>query len=316
MPSLGTLKHLDVGEIRKIWAREREDLSPWIAENIEHLNEELELRMEIETSEEYIHGFRLDLAGTDALSKVPVIIEIQFGTSDHDHLGKLITYSAAKEAGIVVWIANDIHLAHRQAIHWLNEITPHDMVFYGVELKLLQIDDSLPAPSFRIVAEPPPPKRPPPPGEVSPRNQKYLDFFERLRANLLSLQPGFTRAKAQPQSWWSFSGGRTGFSLMGWFTVDEKFRVTMYIDTGSKEQNDAAFEQLREHRAAIEQGIGKELVWDPLPDKRAAIAYVAVDATIDDDEQRLREVIDWAAPTIVDFRQVFGRFLKNIELDR
>lgn len=314
MASLGNLKRLDVAEIRQIWPREQDHLSPWIAENIEALNEELNLQIEIEGREEYIHGFRLDLAGTDASLQVPVIIENQFGRSDHDHLGKLITYSAAKEAGIVLWIANDIHLAHREAIDWLNQITPHDMIFYGVELEVLRIGDSLPAPNFRVVAGPPPSKRPPPVSAVSPRNQKYGDFFEQLRAKLLAVQPGFTRAKARPQSWWTLAVGRTGFSLMGWFTIDEKFRVTMYIDTGSKEQNIVAFDQLKENSAAIEHGVGQELVWDALPEKRASIAYVAVDATIDDDEKRLAEIIEWAVPTMVTFRNVFGPYLKNVEL--
>ncbi|GAH31158.1 unnamed protein product, partial [marine sediment metagenome] len=98
------LKKLELREIKKIWPHEEKDLSPWITENIVALNEVLNLQIEIESKEEYIHNFRLDLAGTDNFSQMPVIIENQFGRSNHDHLGKLITYSAAKEAGIMIWI--------------------------------------------------------------------------------------------------------------------------------------------------------------------------------------------------------------------
>lgn len=316
MASLGKLNRLAVSEIRGIWPSEEKHLSPWIAENVEALNEVLHLQIEIDSQEEYVHGFRLDLAGTDTFWQMPVIIENQFGKSDHDHLGKLITYSAAKEAGIVIWIANEIRIAHREAIDWLNGISPHEMTFYGVELEVFRIDDSLPAPNFRIVSGPPPSKRRTVvSGEITPRNKRYRDFWDRLRGELLDLDPNFTRGKAPPQSWWSLGIGRSGFALMGWFTIDEKFRVTMYIDTGSKEQNDVAFEQLKESRSAIEAGIGHELLWDPLSDKRASIAYVAVDGTIDDDEERLGEIIGWAVPTMVKFREVFRPLIKNLELE-
>ena len=204
MSEIGKLRRLELSEIKKIWPHEEKDLSVWIADNIDALNEVLSLQIEIEGKEESVYNFRLDLVGTDNLSQIPVIIENQFGQSDHDHLGKLITYSAAKEAGITIWIANDIQTGHRNAIEWLNRISPEAMTFYGVELEVFQIDDSLPAPNFRIVAGPPRSKRKViPSGEISPRNRKYMEFFDKLRSGILSIQSDFTRAKALPQSWWS-----------------------------------------------------------------------------------------------------------------
>lgn len=311
MRSLGKLKKLSLSEIKKIWPHEEKDLSPWIAENIDALNEVLNLQIEIEGKEEYIHNFRLDLVGTDNSSQMPVIIENQFGKSDHDHLGKLITYSAAKEAGIMIWIANEIQIAHRNAIEWLNKISPKEMTFYGVELEVFQIDDSLPAPNFRVVAG----GKVTLPPEISARNKRYLDFFAKLRDKILSLQPSFTRAKALPQSWWSLGIGRSGFSVSSCFTIDNKFRVEIYIDTGKKEYNDIAFAALKENRALIEEKIGKELVWDPLPDSRACRIYLAIDGTIDDDEQKLSEIIEWAAPLVIKFREVFGPLVKNIQIE-
>jgi hypothetical protein len=314
--SIGKLKRLGSSEVRKIWPREQEDLTPWIAENVDALNEALGLEIEVETAEEYVHGFRLDLAGTDTRSQVPVIVENQFGRSNHDHLGKLITYSAAKEAGIVIWIANEIHTGHREAIDWLNTITPQEMTFYAVELEVFQIDDSLPAPNFRVVTAPPPSKGPPGPSDaVTPRNRRYQEFFDKLRDALLSVDPHFTRAKAPPQSWWGLPVGRSGFSLTPNFTIEGKFRIEVYIDTGSKKQNDSAFDQLRESRALLEAGIGEELVWEPLPDKRASRIYVAADGTIDDDEDHLDELVEWATRTLVKFRDVFRPLIKNLDLE-
>jgi len=312
--SIGKLKRLGLKEIKKIWPHEEKDLSQWIADNIDELNEVLNLQIEIEGKEEYIHNFRLDLAGTDNFSQMPVIIENQFGQSNHDHLGKLITYSAAKEAGIMIWIANEIQIPHRDAIEWLNKISPKEMTFYGVELEVFQIDNSLPAPNFRIVAGPSHSKRTGlVPGEISPRNKRYMDFFDKLRSKILSIQPNFTYAKALPQSWWNLGIGRSGFSLACSFTIDGQFRVEIYIDTGQEEYNNAAFEQLKENRATIEQRIGEKLVWDPLPDRRACRIYLATDGTIDDDEQKLTKIIEWASPLVIKFREVFSPLAKNIQ---
>jgi len=314
MPSVGKLKKLGLKEMKKIWPHEEKDLSPWIADNVDDLNKVLNLQIEIEGKEEYIYNFRLDLVGTDNFSKMPVIIENQFDKSNHDHLGKLITYSAAKEAGIIIWIANEILIAHRNAIEWLNQISPQDMTFYGVELEVFQIGNSLPAPNFRIVAGPPPSKRKPPP-EVSPRNTRYQDFFDKLRSRILSIQPNFTRAKAPPQSWWSLGIGRSGFSVVSWFTNDNRFRVVIYIDMGKKEYNEIAFAGLKENRGVIEEKIGNELVWDPLPDSRACLIYLAIDGTIDDDEPKLTEIIEWGAPLVIKFREVFSPLVRNIQIE-
>jgi len=313
MPSIGKLVRLGLEDMKRIWPDEQQDLSPWIAENIDALNEVLQLQIEIEGKEEHVHGFRLDLVGTDNRTQMPVIIENQFGQSNHDHLGKLITYSAAKEAGIVIWIANEIRVAHRYALEWLNNISPHDMTFYGIELELLQIDDSLPAPNFKIVAGPRPSKKKVP-GEISPRNKRYQDFFDKLRSRVLYIRPNFTRAKALPQSGWGLGIGRSGFSMDPAFTIDAKFRVEVYIDTGNKENNDIAFSALKENRGAIEERLGQELVWDPIPDKRGCRIYVAIDGTIDDDEEKLTELVEWAAPLLVRFREVFGPLVKSIDL--
>lgn len=315
MSNLGKLIKLGIQEIRKIWPNEEKQLSPWIADNIDSLNDTLNLQIEIEGKEEKVDNFRLDLVGTDNTSQMPVIIENQFGSSDHDHLGKLITYSAAKEAGIMIWIANEIQTAHKTAIEWLNKISPQEMTFYGIELEVFQIDDSLPAPNFRIVAGPPPSKRRPPPDEVSPRNRRYREFFDRLRASILNREPNFTRAKALPQSWWGLGIGRSGFSVTSAFTIDNKFRVEIYIDTGKKENNDHAFVELKENSVSIHEKVGKELVWDSLADSRGCRIYIARDGTIEDDEQKLGEIIEWATPLVIKFREVFNPLVRNIQID-
>ena len=195
------------------------------------------------------------------------------------------------------------------------KISPQEMTFYGIELEVFQIDDSLPAPNFRIVAGPPPSKRRFLPGEISPRNKRYQEFFERLRTTILNKAPNFTRAKALPQSWWGLGIGRSGFSVSSAFTIDSKFRVEIYIDTGKKENNDLAFSEIKESSVVIHEKVGRDLIWDPLPDSRACRIYIDIVGTIDDEEKTLSELIEWAAPLVIKFREIFGPLVKNIQIE-
>ncbi len=314
MTYLGKMKKLELSEIRAIWPHEEYDFSPWVADNIDVLNEILSLQIEIEGREEPVHNFRVDLIGTDNSLQVPVVIENQFGISNHDHLGKLITYSANREAGVMIWICNEIQAAHKQALEWLNKITPSEMTFYGVELEIFKIDESSPASYFRIIAGPPPAKRPSTTDEISPRNQRYQDFFNRLRTKILSLHPNFTRAKALPQNWWNLGIGRSGFSIGANFTIDNKFRVEVYIDTGKKEYNDIAFADLIEKKAFIEEKMEIELIWEPLEERRAGRIYKPIVGTIDDNDDKQNKMIDWASPLLIKFREVFAPLIRNIQI--
>jgi len=314
---IGNLENLNEKGIRKLWPGEASDFSPWLAENISLLNDVLNICVEIEELEGPVETFRLDLSGIDRVSQRPVVIENQFGKSNHDHLGKLLTYAANREAGIVIWIANEIQLAHRKSIEWLNQITPVDMSFYAIEFEVFRIDHSKPAPHFRIAGGPPPSKRKEmtPPDQVTPRNKQYQKFFDRLRMKLLELQPNFTRAKALPQSWWGLGIGRVGFSLSAAFTMGSKFRIEIYIDTGIKEDNKQILAKLEESKVNIEEKIGSALQWDYLPENRGCRVYIAIDGTIEDNEVKLQQIIEWGAPIMVKFREVFTPFIKNIDFE-
>lgn len=311
---IGKIKKLGEAEIRRLWPNEARDFSPWLANNISILNDILNIRIEIEEIEGAVDDFRLDLSGIDGVSQRPVVIECQYGKSDHDHLGKVITYSASREAGIMIWIANKIQTAHKQAIEWLNKISPQDMAFYAIELEVIKIDDSKPAPDFKIVAGPPPAKRREIVSmeEVTPRNRQYQQFFDRLKTRINELEPNFTRAKGLPQSWWGVGLGKTGFSMVASFTIAGTFRIEVYIDAGSKEENENALLQLKEHRLSIEEHIGCELEWDILSDNRMSRISTSISGSIDEDEKKLQELIDWGTSMIIQFRKVFTPLIRNI----
>ena len=137
-----------------IWANEAKDFTPWLAKNISLLNEVLGLELEIEQREAPVGAFAVDLFGKEVGTGRPVIIENQLEKTDHTHLGQLLTYAAGLDAGIVIWVSPDVRDEHREAIHWLNGQTGDAVAFFAVELEMLRIDGSLPAPRFNVVAEP------------------------------------------------------------------------------------------------------------------------------------------------------------------
>lgn len=147
---------LEKQDIRDVWPREDSDFTPWLAEpdNLDLLAETLGLGSLDEIYDEVAVGrFRADLVCRD-LDGHRVIIENQFATSDHKHLGQLLTYLAGTEARTIVWIAEHIREEHRAAIAWLNSSTSLEYAFFGVELEVWRIGPSAAAPKFEVVEQP------------------------------------------------------------------------------------------------------------------------------------------------------------------
>lgn len=241
------------------------------------------------------------------------MIENQFGRTNHDHLGKLITYAAGREAGILIWIAMDFQQPHRDALQWLNNVTGQDMLFYGVNLEVFRIDASRPAFKYTVVVEPPLSKRPH--IIVSPKAASYQAFWGKFLEHLKKSHPGFTRATSpQPQSWFSTGAGISGFGVNASFTGEGRFRVELYIDTGNKEQNKAAFAQLKELEGSIHDAIGEPLEWEELPDRRASRISLPRTGGIDDSPAQLNEYVLWGAEQMAKFREVFRPLLTQLSL--
>ncbi len=149
-PRFGRLRSLPASEG---WTHEGRYFTPWLAENLDLLGVELGLELRLVKREHPIGRYSLDLLLEDAEGRT-VAVENQFGRTDHDHLGKVLTYCAGAEAKVVIWIAETLTEEHVAALEWLNENTVEDVGFFGVEFELLAIDDSKPAPHFRVVVKP------------------------------------------------------------------------------------------------------------------------------------------------------------------
>ena len=147
----GRIERLD---IRDVWADEAADFTPWLAQNLDLLGKELGLNLELVETEKAIGWFYLDILARDLDNGTLVAIENQVRYSDHRHLGQLLTYVAGCDAKAAVWVSPWIRPEHRQAINRLNQVSDGKIQFYGVEIRVIKIGDSPPAPDFRPVAVP------------------------------------------------------------------------------------------------------------------------------------------------------------------
>ena len=142
--------------LRSLFAREDREFTPWLAEpaNLARLSRTLGFEMELTATEASTGSFRTDVLATRSQDGVAVVIENQFGRSDHDHFGKSLTYLAAHQASVVVWIAESFADEHRASLTWLNEHTEDEFEFWAVIPRVLKIGDSPPGLRFEVAIAP------------------------------------------------------------------------------------------------------------------------------------------------------------------
>ena len=148
---LGRLQSVD---LRKAWPHEAKNFTPWLAENLDALEEVTALSLRLEDTEVDVEGFSADLIARDSLDDSLVLIENQLESSDHTHLGQIMTYLAGLEANTVIWIAREFHEAHLSAVRWLNSHTPDKCAFFAVRVKVVRIGESPIAPVFEVLERP------------------------------------------------------------------------------------------------------------------------------------------------------------------
>lgn len=153
MNKLGKLEKVN---LRDIWANEEYDFSVWLSkeENLKELSNTVGIDIILEERESAVGKYSVDIYGKEDGTDRKVVIENQLEDSNHDHLGKIITYASGKDAKTIIWIVKRARDEHRQAIEWLNAHTDEEVGFFLLEIELWKIGDSAPAPKFNVVSKP------------------------------------------------------------------------------------------------------------------------------------------------------------------
>jgi len=304
MPEFGALRIVDP---REMWPSESADFTPWLAQNIAILAEAIGLELEVRERESPVGDFSLDLLAYDVDRDREVVIENQLTATNHDHLGKLLTYAAGRDAGVIVWIAPEFRDEHRQALDWLNSRTEEDTEFFGVVLEALQIDESRPAPNFRLVAAPNEWRKANVgvrPAAASESSEAYRVFFQGLLDDLRE-QHRFTGGRiAQPKSWYSFTSDAKGVRYSATFKRGNRVSTELYLDTGETESTKRLFDRVIELKTEVEADFGEPLSWERLDNRRACRIAAYREGSIEDDAELLEEIKQWAIDRLLRFKRV------------
>lgn len=255
--------------LREVWKNEARDFTTWLEENIDILNEPLDFNLSSAEREKEAGKFSVDLVAEDDKGNL-VVIENQLERSNHDHLGKLITYLTTLGAKKAVWIVSDPRPEHVNAISWLNESSSAS--FYLLKVEAVSIGGSDPAPLFTLIVGPS--EEAIIAGERKKEIAERHILRERFWTQLLDYAKTKTKLHANiapnPYNWLGTSSGKRGLGLNYGITQHET-QVELYIDRGKEfeQQNEEIFNELVERKEKIEEVFGEPLNWQRLEEKRA-----------------------------------------------
>lgn len=319
---LGTLERLDA---RNVWKDEARDFTPWMRENVHLLADALGIEIDADVQREVAVGlFSADLLGSELGTQATILVENQLEATDHAHLGQLLTYAGGLDAHILVWVAPRVRDEHRQALLWLNEHSDEDIRFFAVEVELLRISGSLPAPHFKVVVAPTEwgktrtGQRSVARGMSPERVEKYRAFFRSFLEAVLARDPSAT--SASPESvgrdpWFALTLGRSGFTVsfdFGWEGPIKVVRINFFIETRDKAQNEAFFDVLVKDQLAIDEEFGDVLVWNRRDDIKRCHVYMSRPGSIDDSSEDLAAVREWGVERLLRLRQIMAPRIRKL----
>ena len=255
--------------LRKVWEHEAYDFTQWLQENIDVLNTALDLNLVNVDREQAAGSFSIDLVAEDEGGGT-VIIENQLEKSNHDHLGKIITYLSSMGAKAAIWIVSDPRPEHVAAVAWLNESS--SAAFYMVKVEAVRIGDSPAAPLFTLIVGPSEETKDV--GQTKKEIAERYGIRKRWWSTLIERSSKVNKLHAHitpgEYSWIGASSGVRGLNLNYVVTQDE-CKAELYIDRGkdAEEETKSIFDQLFANKAKIDEAFGESLSWERLEGKRA-----------------------------------------------
>ena len=312
--NLGKLE--EITDLRTVWPNEAADFTPWLAsdDNIELLADALGLdEINVEETESAVGSFSVDIFASEAGTGRKIIIENQLEDTNHDHLGKLITYAAGKSAEVIIWIVKRAREEHRAAVEWLNNHTDDNIGFFLCEIKLYKIGSSEPAVKFEVIEQPndwsKAVKKDDALSEAAQqryaRRYNYWTAFNDYAFQNSNFSENFNRRKPSGHHWMNFSIGSSAYhiSVSQIRKRSSELSAELYIYDDKD-----LFNHLFQNKDAIEAEAGLKFDWRELPDKKASRIIIFKPADLDDEEQ-WPEQFDWLIDTMLKMKAAFKRYL-------
>lgn len=291
--------------LRKAWPNEAKDFTPWLSEHLELIGNVLEMELELVEKESKVGGYSADILAKEIDTDNYIVIENQLEDSNHDHLGKLITYASGKKAKAIVWVVKKARDEHREAIEWLNENTGPQIGFYLLEIELWKIGNSNLAPKFNVVERPNEwAKTIKPTANVSDTQVLQMDFWQAFidYANKTSFTKSFRLRSAHAQNWYDLAigSGRCHICLEAKKQKQEA-TVGLYISDDKD-----LYHEIKADRDEIETILKTKLEWKEA--NKACRFYAAKELDMTD-SVKWPEIFKWYIDNCISIRKLIQKYL-------
>lgn len=295
-----------IDDLRQIWKHEAQDFSKWLSEekNLEELSNAVGVNIVLGELESSVGSFSVDLYATEEGSNRKIIIENQLEDTDHDHLGKIITYAAGKSADVIIWIVKRARDEHRQAVEWLNQHTDENVGFFLIEIELWTIGNSLPAPKFNVVEKPNDWAKAIK-TEMSDTKKLQYEFWQNFTDYAFQkpeFSAQFSRQKVQAKPWHYLSVENSEYHLATTMNIQKKrLGVEIYIY-----DNKELYSRFLAKKSEIEQFLGMKLDW--IETNKACRIFTRLDGDIRENRDRWKGYFDWFCDVTIKLKAMLKKF--------
>lgn len=306
MTKLGKLEKVDV---RKVWEHEARDFSAWLIkpENLELLADQIGIDIEPTGNEIGVGRFRIDILAVEPRTGHKIIIENQLEATNHDHLGKVITYAAGLDAKYLIWIVKDVLPEHLKAIEWLNEHLDEEIRCFLIKIEVWQIGDSKPAPRFELISVKndwaATLKNSSEVVDISSTKLRQLEYWRDLCSYIRSKDQHIKLHTPAPQHWLNFSMGNSiSHIALTINTQKQRLGCELYIS------NDKVFySYLNENLEEIQNHLDEDISWF----EGKVAAGLGVYKKVPDvfDESKNNEYFDWMYSKVILFKRIFTPYI-------
>ena len=316
------LKQLTPVDISKVWENEPQHFTPWLAreENLKTLGEALGMELELEAQEVNIGDFRADILCKNTEDDSWVIIENQLDPTDHKHVGQLLTYAAGLDASTVIWIAKTFRSEHSAMLDWQNRITDERYRFFGIEMKIWQIEDSARAAQFDVVSSPNNWTR----GvsrdtqraanqELSDKRQWRMRYWTGLGKYMVDNGSSVNCPAPTTRSNLRLSIGRTNFSVYACLASSKgEIDIWLYM---AGDFAKAHYHLLKEQQEEIHTEFGETLEWHELPENERSRISLSKQDTDPLDENDWPQQYKWFTAKLERFDHVFRPRIRSLNAE-
>lgn len=312
------IKFTDIDELplNKFFMREDSNFTPWLSENIQKLGDTIGIEIESTKTEYQIGNYYLDILAYESGTERKIAVENQFAVTDHDHLGKLLTYMAGADAKVVVWIAEQFRDEHITALNHLNQISNKDIAFFAVRPRIIQIGNSEPAIEFVIITQPDEWEKSVQTEGYTDRENKYFNFWNILIEEYSKVVPEFRTKKPTKYNAIGFHSGKVGLYYDWRFSREKTFDINLLIDTGDQKRNHELFDKIHNHKEEIEMKLGKDIRY--FKKDNTKLALISLINNINSDimelnENSKKELIKWAIKEMQMFQATFDPIIQKMD---